>query len=85
MTYDVYGRGHRVVGPQALRDFSRHFSSPNIPKPPPPPPPPAPDGKAIQEAESKERGRLARRKGRGSTLLSGDTLGSGGTLGGPSA
>ena len=58
------------------------FGSPNIPKPPPPPPPPAPDSKAIQEQEAKERSRLAKRKGRGGTLLSGDPLGASGTLGG---
>ena len=54
-----------------------------MPKPPPPPPPPpTPEDPSIKEAGIKEKDKLRKRRGRASTLLSGDTLGAGGTLGG---
>ena len=57
------------------------FSSPSVPKPQPPPPPPTPTDKAPEEQGAKTRERARRAQGRASTLLAGDTLGAGGTLG----
>ena len=58
------------------------FGSPSIPKPEPTPPPPKVTDKSIQDEASKEKARLLKRRGRSSTMLSGDTLGgTPGTLG----
>jgi len=76
-------RAHRIVGPLAVPDFARHFGSPKIPKPPPPSPAaPTPEDPSIKEAALKEKDALRKRRGRASTILAGDTLGAGGTLGG---
>ena len=76
-------RAHRYAGSLPVPDFARHFGSPSVPKPPPPPPPPpTPEDPSIKEAGIREKDKLRKRRGRASTLLSGDTLGAGGTLGG---
>lgn len=81
--YDVYGRAHRHVGALTAMDFARHFGSPKVPKPPPPPPPPpTPEDPSIKAEGIREKDRLRKRRGRAPTLLAGDTLGAGGTLGG---
>ena len=54
----------------------------SIPKPEPESPPPKIEDKSIQDEASKEKARLLKRRGRSSTMLSGDTLGgTPGTLG----
>lgn len=61
------------------------FGGGSVPKAPPPPPPPKIEDPNVQEAAAKERRRLRGAKGRGSTLLAGDTLGAPSTLGGTPA
>ena len=75
-------RGHRA---RFVRDFARYFGGASVPKAPPPPPPPKIEDPNVQDAAAKERRRMRGAKGRGSTLLAGDTLGAPSTLGGTPA
>lgn len=76
-------RGHQHAGSLATPDRARHFGGgPRISQPPPPPPPPTQEDPSVKAEATKERDKLRKRRGRASTLLSGDTLGGTATLGG---
>ena len=63
ITYDIPGQG----------PFARHFGGGAPSSPPPPPPPPTKSDAEIQ-AERAKAGKAARmRKGRGASILSGDS------------
>lgn len=75
-------RGHRYAGWLLAPEMARHFGGSKVPSSPPPSsPPPKLEDKSVQEAAAKERRLKAKRAGRGGTMLSGDTLGEGATLG----
>jgi hypothetical protein len=63
MTYDIPGQG----------PWARHFGGGAPPSPPPPPPPPPePEDPAVKEQVQKAKRAAKLRRGRGSSLLTGE-------------